>query len=472
MKEYRSLRLSMVLAMFGLLLAACGSGPGGAPAAGGTPGPADAAATPAPAGEMAADVTAIARAGTGSTKLTVSVWLGQQELDAMVKLAERFTQKHPDIQIEYINIVEGGPFGRDKLQQMIAGGTPPDIMMLNTGQFEGFASRGVLAPLDDLVKQDNVNLDVYWPPAVVGSKYGGKLYGLPKDISAHVVYLNKDIFQKAGVALPKADWNWNDFRTIAKQLTKDTNNDGKVDQWGTSIINAVWTWGEYAWTNGGEVLSDDRKECKITMPETVEALKFYYGLLTEDKASPPPGTLPQQPWQGDQFLSGVIGMGTFGPWFRPGLVENKPFDWTVVPFPRSPTKPQQEPISALYTDQWGMSAKSEHPKEAWELLKFIGGPEGHTAWSEIYGSRSITPIKELALGEKWMSYGGPEHRQDNQTILDQLDSTKPPPVNFANANAAENAWNEEFDLVMTGQQTVDQAAKNVCDKITPILQQP
>jgi multiple sugar transport system substrate-binding protein len=390
----------------------------------------------------------------------------------MVKLAERFTQKHPDIQIEYINIVEGGPFGRDKLQQMIAGGTPPDVMMLNTGQFEGFASRGVLAPLDDLVKQDNVNLDVYWPPAVVGSKYGGKLYGLPKDISAHVVYLNKDIFQKAGVALPKADWNWNDFRTIAKQLTKDTNNDGKVDQWGTSIINAVWAWGEYAWTNGGEILSDDRKECKITMPETVEALKFYYGLLTEDKASPPPGTLPQQPWQGDQFLSGVIGMGTFGPWFRPGLVENKPFDWTVVPFPRSPTKPQQEPISALYTDQWGMSAKSEHPKEAWELLKFLGGPEGHTAWSEIYGSRSITPIKELALGEKWMSYGGPEHRQDNQTILDQLDSTKPPPVNFANANAAENAWNEEFDLVMTGQQTVEQATQNVCEKVTPILQQP
>ncbi len=165
-------------------------------------------------------------------------------------------------------------------------------------------------------------------------------------------------------------------------------------------------------------------------------------------------------------------MGTFGPWFRPGLVENKPFDWTVVPFPRSPKKPGQKPISALYTDQWAMSSKSQHPKEAWELLKFLGGKEGHTAWSEIYGSRSITPIKELALGDKWMNYGGPEHRKDNQAILDQLDSTTPPPVNFANANAAENAWNEELDLVMNGQQTVDQAVKNICDKVTPILQQP
>ena len=71
-----------------------------------------------------------------------------------------------------------------------------------------------------------------------------------------------------------------------------------------------------------------------------------------------------------------------------------------------------------------------------------------------------------------MSYGGPEHRQDNQTILDQLDSTRPPPVNFANAVAAENAWNEEFDLVINGQQTVEQAAQNSCDKLAPILQLP
>jgi multiple sugar transport system substrate-binding protein len=478
MQAYRSLRLLAVLLVVTLALAACGSGPA-APAPGAaeesTTGPAagEAAAesTPAPEPAMAeAGSTAIASAGSGSTKLQVTVWLGQQELDAMVELANRFTETNPDIQVEFINIVEGGPYGRDKLQQMIAGGTPPDIMMLNTGQFEGFAARGVLAPLDDLVKQDNFDMGIYWPAAVEGSTYDGKLYALPKDMSNVVIYLNVDLFEEAGVPLPGPEWSWDDYREIARQLTKDTNGDDKMDQWGTSLVNAVWAWASFVWGNGGDILSEDRKQCLLESPETVEALNVYFGLLTEDNASVPPGTLPQQPWQGDQFMSGVIGMSTFGPWFRPGLVENEPFNWTVRPYPRSPKG--TDPVTVVYTDHWGLAASSDHPNEAWELMKFLGGNEGHTAWSEIYGSRSITPVRELALSDKWMGYGGPEHRADNQAILDQLDNTRPPPVNFANANAAETAWNEEFDLVINGQQTVEEAVKNACERITPILQQP
>jgi len=445
-----------ILLLVSVVLSACGSGPTlpaagntgqapaaatSAPAAGATTAAAAAAEpTTAPAPEMPAATTAIAAAGTGSTKLQITVWLSQQELDAMVKLADIYTKKHPDIQVEFINIIDGGPYGRDKLQQMIAGGTPPDLMMLNTGQFEGFAARGVLASLDDLIKRDNFDTSIYWPAAVKGSTFDGKLYALPKDMSNVIVYLNVDMFEKAGVPLPDADWNWDDFRSIAKQLTKDTDGDGKIDQWGTSIVNAVWAWAAFVWANGGDVLSEDRKECLLTKPETVQALKYYFGLLSDDKASVPPGTLPQSPWQGDQFMAGVVAMGTFGPWFRPGLVENKPFKWAIRPYPK--TINGGAPISVVYTDHWAMSKTTDHPDEAWDLMKFLGGAEGHTAWSEIYGSRSITPLKALAQGDKWLNYGGTEHRVDNQTILDQLDQTRPPPVNFANANAAETAWDE------------------------------
>jgi multiple sugar transport system substrate-binding protein len=239
MLTIRSLRILFMLLILSLVLAACGTGPA-APAGQVTQAPAaadgegEAAEEEAPATQMEPQATTvIASAGTGNKKVQVTVWLGAQELEAMVKLADRFTQTHPDIQVEFINIIEGGPFGRDKVQQMIAGGTPPDLFMLNTGQFEGFASRGVLRPLDDLVQQDNFDLSIYWPPAVEGSKYDGKLYGLPKDISDHVIYLNVDLFEKAGIPLPSPEWTWNDYRQIAKQLTKDTNGDGNIDQWGT-----------------------------------------------------------------------------------------------------------------------------------------------------------------------------------------------------------------------------------------------
>ena len=126
----------------------------------------------------------------------------------------------------------------------------------------------------------------------------------------------------------------------------------------------------------------------------------------------------------------------------------------------------------LYTDQWSMSSTTDNPDEAWQLLKFLGGTEGQTIWSEIYGSRSITPIQVLAESDAWLGYGGEEHRADNQTILDQLERTVPPPTNFADGAEVENVWDEQLELVMVGQQSVEQAVQTIVDTVNPILQGP
>jgi multiple sugar transport system substrate-binding protein len=404
-----------------------------------------------------------------AVKLQATVWLGDAEFKAIQELAAVFTKDHPNVTVEFINIVDGGPWGRDKLQQMIAGGTAPDLMMLNTGQFEAFGSRDALAELDDRVAADKLDLGIYWPPAVEGSKIDGKLYGLPKDISDHVVYFNTDLFKEAGVEIPSNDWDWDQFRETAKALTLDKDGDGAIDQWGTSINNAAWCWGAFVHSNGGQILNDDRTECLLNSDEAKAALEWYYGLLTTDQVSVPPGTLPQTPDSGTQFLGGLTAMHMAGPWFRPGLVENKPFNWTIRLFPRVPGSTEM-PTSVLYVDQWAMSSTSDNPDEAWEFLKFLGGPEGHNAWAKIYGSRSINPIQEIATGEAWLGYGGEEHLKDNQTILDQLKKTVPPPTNFGDGAEVENIWNEQFDLVMAGQQDVATAVQTITDTVNSKLQ--
>lgn len=398
--------------------------------------------------------------------LQVSVWVSEVEFAALQELGARYTETHPNVQIEFINIVDGGPFGRDKLQQMVAGGTPPDIMMMNTGQFEAFGSREVLAPLDERVAAEQFDLGVYFPAAVEGSKIEGVLYGLPKDISDHLVYINTDIFAAAGVELPANEWSWDDYRATAKALTLDTDGDGAVDRWGVAVENSAWSWGSFVHTNGGQILNDERTECMLTSDQAKQALNVYYGLMTVDQAAVPPGTLPQTPGAGPQFLSGITAMNMAGPWFRPGLVEEPPFNWTVRSYPRPGADPA---LSVLYTDQWAMSSATENPDQAWELLKFLGGPEGQTLWSEIYGSRSITPIQELAQSDAWLTYGGEEHRADNQAFLDQLEFTVAPPTNFGDGAEAENVWNEQLDLVLVGQQSVDDAVQAICDNLGTVL---
>jgi ABC-type glycerol-3-phosphate transport system substrate-binding protein len=90
----------------------------------------------------------------GSITLQATVWLGDAEFQAMEELGSHFTDQHPEVAIEFVNIIEGGPWGRDQLQRMIAGGEAPDLMMLNTGQFEAFGTRGALAELDERISGD------------------------------------------------------------------------------------------------------------------------------------------------------------------------------------------------------------------------------------------------------------------------------------------------------------------------------
>jgi len=204
----------------------------------------------------------------------------------------------------------------------------------------------------------------------------------------------------------------------------------------------------------------------LDQPKSVEALKYYYGLLTDDKVSPPPGALPEQASVLDQFTTQSIAMGMYGPWFRPVLVNAaNQFKWDVAQPPKSPTTGNR--ASAIYTDTWGIYSGSKVPRETWDFMKFLVSKDGQTKWAELIGARSISPVKAVAQSDTWLHYGN----SNGQLILDTLAYSKAPPVNFGNANEVETMWNEELALVIAGQEPVDVAAKNICAKVAPVLAQ-
>ena len=457
MKRKYWLLLVSMLTIGSLLLAAC------APAATPTAAPVEEPEEEQPMEEP--EEEPMEEPAADSVKLRGTVWLGEAELAALEQLTDAYQETHPNVEVEWINIVGGGAYGRDKLQTMIAGGDIPDIMMLNTGQFEGLAARDVLLPLDDFVSAENFDLDIYFPQGISGSSYQGNLYALPRDMSNVILYYNKDLFDASGVEYPTENWDWNDLRDAAIKLTIDKDDDGNVDQWGFALINTTWVWSGFVWANGGDVLNADRTECLLEMPETVEALKFYFDLQIADGASPPPGALPEQGWAGDWMLTQSTAMGFFGPWFRPSFVGmDDPPNWDVAYPPKSPTTDDRG--SVVYTDHWSIAAESENAEAAWDFIKFLTGVEGQTLWVELIGARSITPVRAVAETDGWLHYGG----STGEIILDSLSFSQAPPVNFADANEVETIWNAEFGLVIAGEQTIEEAVGKICDQITPVLQ--
>ncbi len=75
---------------------------------------------------------------------------------------------------------------------------------------------------------------------------------LPRDFQTIVMYFNKARFDTAGIAYPDDSWTIGDFKAAAA-LTRDTDGDGKLGQWGVST--EIWDmepfWGPMVCNHGG-----------------------------------------------------------------------------------------------------------------------------------------------------------------------------------------------------------------------------
>ncbi|MDB5084275.1 MAG: extracellular solute-binding protein family 1, partial [Bacilli bacterium] len=116
---------------------------------------------------------------------------------------------------------------KPSLQDLVAQGTPIDMVMESYGQFSspGFAlSLGLQYDMTDLVKKHNFDLSRFEQSPIQGIQQLGGLYGIPITLSPLVLYYNKDIFDKFGVAYPKNGMTWDQISELAKKF--DQNVDG------------------------------------------------------------------------------------------------------------------------------------------------------------------------------------------------------------------------------------------------------
>ena len=154
------------------------------------------------------------------------------ELSAYKELIAAFERANPDVKVAF------SPVGKQqdhmaKLTTGFSGGDPPDLFLINFRRFGQFAGKDVLEPLGPRMAERGrlKESDLYEQP-VEAFRYGGTLMCVPQNVSSLVVYYNRALFERAGVAPPREGWTWDDFLAAAKALTKDTDGDGRIDVYG------------------------------------------------------------------------------------------------------------------------------------------------------------------------------------------------------------------------------------------------
>ncbi|GIP55392.1 hypothetical protein J42TS3_44270 [Paenibacillus vini] len=118
---------------------------------------------------------------------------------------------------------------------------------------------------------------------------------------------------------------------IAKQATKDTDNDGKTDVWGFSgwAIDAVK---HFTAANGGVTVDSQNAKEMLSDPRTIEAAEFVNRLYNVDKVVRVK-TGNKTNWEEtNTFKDGNVAMFPAAEWMLGDLT----FDIGIVPFPNGP----------------------------------------------------------------------------------------------------------------------------------------
>lgn len=143
-------------------------------------------------------------------------WTNEVRTAVTLETIAAYEALHPNVKIvpEYT----GWAGYWDKLATQIAANDAPDIVQLVDNRLTEFVDGGIIAALDeydmDFDKVDSAALDTW--------SQNRKKYGLPAGLNGWAVLYNPDIFDKAGVSYPTADWTWADFERIANTIHDNT----------------------------------------------------------------------------------------------------------------------------------------------------------------------------------------------------------------------------------------------------------
>lgn len=381
------------------------------------------------------------------------------DIQARKKLADQFMKLHPDIKVTVLVIPADGY--DQKVLTLIAGGKPPDLFVSGDVQIANIVSKNYAINLDGLAQQSNFNLSQFYPQIIQGLTFNGNLAGLTDNWDTQVMYYNKTMFQKAGIAPPNASWTWDDFQNAAQQLTTGSGSSkqyGAVyDSWFAPVYSTIWSF-------GGDIVSADGKTCEINQPPAIDALNFIVNLYKQG-ISPSPQAMSQQGQGAEQiFLSGRAGMMiSAGRWAAYDLQTVKRFQWAMAPLPQGPAGR----ANFFHLSMFAIARNSQHSQAAWQFLQYMLSKKGiETTIGNAQGLPSAPSVlKDPAFADSPIV----KKNDTVQPMLESLSTAHRAP-NIVAFNEFQDKLDAAWDSVWTGKQDPKTAMDAFCNSVSSLLQ--
>ena len=379
------------------------------------------------------------------TEITFSYLWGGAEAKALEEIIAEFNASQDKIVVKGVS----SPDTTKQLASMSSSNGAFDVSDHFGSAVGSWASKGILAPLDDL----GLDTADFVPAALSQVSYDGKLYSLPIAVHDYQLLYNKKLLADAGVEPPKT---MDELAAAIKALTK-VDGDGNITQLGlgsaympTTMVVLGYAFGG-EWNAGGKPTPAD--------PNNIKGINYYvdnvvkpYGASAVNKfiAGFGPYMSPQDP-----FVQGKMAMVIDGEWRSASLGAAEGFEWGAVQIPAA--TPELADTTLVEVSTLFIPTNSKHKAEAGEFLKYMGSPAVMAKFTRALGN---LPARTSLLGDKVYA-----DLPNYDAWLNALKSPNAKSFSSAPYSAEYSAdLGSAFEAIAQGSQTAEDAMKGVADR--------
>ncbi|MED1201800.1 ABC transporter substrate-binding protein [Heyndrickxia acidicola] len=392
-------------------------------------------------------------------KVKINFWYtwGGKEGSVMDQLIKEYNASQNKIQV--VGLSQG-----DEQKQMtaIVGNNPPDLAsQYDQDNVASWSSKGAMTPLDDFMKKDHYDTSDFLPAALKAVQYNDKTYALPIVMNTWMLYYNKDLFKKAGIANPPQ---------TMQELKADADKLSIVDKKGN--LERIGLWPEqdptmYMFSFDGSIWDPAKKEITPDNPGFKATVQFYkdmwdkYGSSNLDRYGSGLGNYASAQ---NPFFTGQAAMAFDGEWLTTFVKEYAPnLNYGVVPIPYDESHPDAKNAGYINVGALYIPKGSKHPQEAWEFLKWLTSKAQMVKLATSLGN--LAPRKSALNDPSFKRVPGfTEFLKYSQGPKMSMQ----PQVPFLNDYLAEIST--EYDAILRGKTSVDSGLKAIKDKIQPLAQ--
>ncbi|WP_156289840.1 ABC transporter substrate-binding protein [Oceanobacillus salinisoli] len=381
-----------------------------------------------------------------SGKVTLTMWYwGDESPEIEAKVNEQFD----NVELKVEKLPSGEDF-KTRLQTTLAGGGEgPDIVAMDSWISEFLPHHDMFVDLYDYGAEELEDTYLEWKLEMATAKTddGDKLIALPIDIGPIALYYRADLFEQAGLPSEPEDvakeiQNWDDYIAASKKVYEATGAKMyTIDEIYRNVIGQS----DKLYFDENDNFIADQEHVKNAFDTAVrayqEGLTFVSESGSEKRAA---------------MNTGDVGSLIHAMWFKGDVVNSAPDhagNWRIA-FP--PGGGGNQGGSFM-----GILNSSEHPEEAYEVLKWYLNPENQLdnlvnhglfpstpevydapemqVEEEFFGGQVVNEVFAQSAEDVKIAYRSPNDSLVESSILEQFQL-------IVNENKdPEKAWNDAID---------------------------